>query len=205
MNYGIINTNYADPFNARFTDTVAPSDVAVAIALCMPSVERSGQRAQRGGLKSPGLATYYHAMTMRWGGENPDVTLGCNDLTFSTVTAQGSPSNKQNHLTGLIAAGFIQRYRSNGQWFTALTDAGLAQVKAVSPELAKLAKGYTVAARDKAIKAALKAAQPAKPARKRKAKPVAAEVTEPVSDQPDTQADPATIDYTAENLAYGGV
>ena len=176
--FGMLNTAFASQFQANWPveHGVAPSDTAVAIALAMPSVERSGARSMRGGLRAAGLGTMYHAATLRWG--DSDVHAGCADMAFYSATEYQrkpgvAPSNKQNHLEGLRAAGLIEKYRVNGVWFTALTDAGVAQVKAVNSELGKLAKGYTVAARDKALKAAEKASKAAsKPTKARKPKPV---------------------------------
>jgi len=175
--YNMIDTATLDRFNTVATRPV--SDTALGIALCMPSVSEGGVRAQRGGLVS-GYQAYYHARALGWG--DGDVTAGCADIEFFAVqqATGGSPSNKTNHLKWLTQAGLITVDRRNGQRFSRLTDAGVAQVKAVGGnELAKLAKAFTTAAYDKAHKALAKAAQPVKASKPRKAKAAA---VEPVSD-----------------------
>lgn len=172
--YGMLNTSFFSAWVAAWPSDAgdAPTTEALAIALAMPSVERSGQPGTRASLKAPGLGSYYLATAFRWA--TGDVSQGCIDAVYTAST--GSPSNKQNNMTGLVAGGFIQRYRVGSCYQVALTDAGLAQVKLVSPELAKVAKGFTVSARDKALKAFTKASQPVKAKAKRKAKPVETEV-----------------------------
>lgn len=171
--YGMLNTAFFTAWQAAWPVEYgpAPTTEALAIALAMPSVERSGTAGTRAGLKAPGLGSYYLATAFRW---VDGVEHGCVDRAYTIAT--GSVSNKQNNMAGLVAAGFITRYRVGNVYQVALTDAGLAQVKLVCPELAKVAKGYTIDARDKALKAFTKAAkadQPkAKAKRVRKAKPV---------------------------------
>lgn len=174
--YGQIDASYFERNGYLWPSThgAGPNDVALAIALAMPSVERSGARSQRGGLKQPGLGTYYHAASMQWG--NGDVAHGLSDMAFFDATKgctdkrPGNPSNKQNHLHGLQAAGLITVTRRNGQYYTGLTDAGVAQVTSVNRELGKLAKGYTVKALNKAFDAAAKADKAKAKPRKAKAK-----------------------------------
>jgi len=182
--YNMIDSATLDRFN------MTANDVSRAIALCMPSVSEGGIRAKSGKLVSGDQAAY-HALALSWG--QGDVTQGCNDIVWGTVQCAAhpdktsGPSNKTNHLNWLTQAGLITVDRRNGQRFSRLTDAGVAQVKAVGGnELAKLAKAYTVPAYDKAHKALAKASQPVKPSRPRKAKAVE---VEPVSE--------AAIEFTA--------
>ncbi len=154
----------------------APTTDMLAVALAMPSVEPSGTRSKRGGLKAPGYGSFYLATALRWAGG--DVSHGCYDRAYTLAT--GSVSNKQNNMTGLVTAGLLVRYKVTGGYQVALTEAGLAQVKAIDRDLAKVAKGFTVTARDKLVKAAEKAAKqaatPDKPPRKRAAKPAGASI-----------------------------
>ena len=179
--YGMLNTSFFSAFQAAWPSEYGPAPTieALAIALAMPSVERSGQQGTRAGLKAPGLGAYYFATAFNW---IHGVEFGCVDAAYFRAT--GSTSNKQNHMTGLVAGGFVQRFKVGSTYQVALTDAGLAQVKLVCPELAKAVKGYTVAARDKALKAFIKASKPVKA---KKAKP------EPVS------IEQATVDIAAIN------
>lgn len=173
--YGTINTALFDQYVAGWPANAGepPTAEMLGIASAMPSVERSGQPGSRGGLKAGGsLGSMYLACALRWQG---DTTQGCVDTQYFAAT--GKNSSKQNHMTGLInyhTGGLIERYRVGNTYQVALTDAGVAWVKAINAELGKIAKGFSVEARAKALKAAEKAAKPvkAKARAKRKAKPV---------------------------------
>lgn len=175
--YGMLNTAFFTAWVQAWGTSEygpAPTVEALAIALAMPSVERSGQTGTRAGLKAPGLGSFYLACAFNW---VHGVEHGCVDRAYTVAT--GSPSNKQNNMTGLVAAGLIERYRVGNTYQVALTDAGLAQVKLINGDLAKAAKGYTVAARDKAFTAFSKAAKAAAKVEKPvKAKPRKAKVVE---------------------------
>lgn len=199
--YGALNSSYfaANGYSWPADQGDGPTAEMLAIALAMPSVEPSGARSKRGGLKSPGLGTYYHAATMQW---QRDVTQGCVDRTVfdawrsSPDKGPGDDSNKQNHLTGLVSAGLIQRYRVGNTWQTALTDAGVAHVASINRELGKVAKGFTVAARDKALKAAEKAMKQAdKPvkAKPAKAKRQPGETYQPTPADTEAGIEPYTV------------
>ncbi len=173
--YNLVNTGAFDAFMAHWpAGEPAPSDTARAIALTMPSVSNGGVRSKRGGTVS-GEQAFYHAFALMHGDGN--ITEGCRDsvwaawqLAFNSANGRDStPSNKTNHLTWLAQAGLIEVSRLNGVRFSTLTDAGLAQVKAVGgAELAKLAKAYTGKAFAKAREAYVKASQPVKAPRKAK-------------------------------------
>ncbi len=156
MQYGIIDTT---AMNTAWVQAYGLDDVTVAVAMAMPALAHGGRgvTAKRGGLRAPGFGTFYLATRLH-AALNPD-----RPATDAAYTAAcGSTSNKTVYLSDLVAAGLVKVSGKprTGQVVT-LTDAGVAQVKAVNGELGKLAKAYTETAYTKAAKAIAKAAKAA--------------------------------------------
>lgn len=153
----------------------APSDLALAVSLAMPSVVEGGHPSKRGGLKSPGKGSFYLATAFAW---VHGVSHKCVDLAYFAAT--GSNSNKQNHMNWLRDAGLIVKYRVGNGWQIALTDAGLDRVALVSKELAREARVFSVKARDRMLRDADRASRP-KRVRKVKKEAMEAPVELPAS------------------------
>lgn len=192
MQYGTIDagyferTGYAWPVNPVVQGSKGPSVEALSIAMSMPSVTHTGHRTAGNVLKRPGLGTYAHAATMQWA--QGDISHGLNwrdafdAWRNSPDKRPGNDSTKTNHLNGLkldaVTGGLIVVRPYQGKLYTALTDAGVAQVTSVNRELGKIAKQFSVKALNKAFDAAAKASQPAKAKRPRKVEPVEVEPVE---------------------------
>lgn len=179
--YGTINTALFDQYVSNWPSNAGepPTPEMLGIASAMPSVERSGQPGSRGGLKAGGSkGSMYLACALRWQG---DTTQGCVDTQYFAAT--NTNSSKQNHMTGLTKfqpqpgqfTPLIERYRVGNTYQVALTDHGVAWVRGINADLGKVAKGFSIEAHKKALKAAEKAAKPVKAKAKRRPKPVEAD------------------------------
>jgi hypothetical protein len=177
MKYGIIDTASLDAYALQSTD-YRPSDVAQAVALAMPAVERSGVPYKRAQFTT-GKTALYNAYGFDWA-FNGLKARNDRELGYTSGT------NKQNHEVGLTAAGLIERTGNPGKGgqYVFLTEAGVARCKAVDAELGKVAKGLTLAAYTKAVKAAEKAAKAAARAAGEFSGEMATEVPETAETEP---------------------
>lgn len=173
MKYNMVDTVVFDRFKGFWPSTSAwPSEPALAVALCMPSVSEGGVRAARGGRVS-GLQALYNAGCIDAQAFNDAVWANFQLAYNASVGRVSTPSSKTNHRRWLSQAGLITTLDSKTARHTFLTDAGLAEVKQMGgPELAKLAKAFTRAAYDAALKRS-----------EREAKRVAKRMAEAISDQ----------------------